>query len=78
MELSASFRDRPMSALETAVFWTEFVIRHGNNTNTASPAIHLDFYQYFLLDVIGVMILSVLFLFYLVFQIKYIIRLLIF
>lgn len=51
-----------MSALETAVFWTEYVIKHGDLINTASPAIHLEFYQYYLLDIITVkfLILSLL------------------
>lgn len=58
-----------MSALETAVFWTEYVIKHGNLINTASPAIHLDFYQYFLLDVITVNLLFLLILLYFVYKI---------
>lgn len=73
-ELSAKFKDRPMNALDTALFWTEYVLKHGNGTNIASPAIDLDFYQYFLLDVIGVVLSTLLFLFYSVFQIKKLIR----
>ncbi|XP_022176901.1 UDP-glucuronosyltransferase 2B17-like [Myzus persicae] len=73
-ELSARFRDRPSSALETAVFWTEYVIRHGNETNTASLAIDFDFYQYFLLDVVLVGLSILLFLFYTAFRIKKCIR----
>lgn len=73
-ELSARFRDRPTSALETAVFWSEYVIRHGNATNTASPARDFDFYQYFLLDIVGVGLSILLFLFYIAFQIKKCIR----
>ncbi|XP_001948931.2 UDP-glucuronosyltransferase 2B37 isoform X1 [Acyrthosiphon pisum] len=69
-ELSARFRDRPSSALETAVFWTEYVIRHGNSTNTASLAMDFDFYQYFLLDVVSVGLLILLFLFYIACQVK--------
>ncbi|CAG7832969.1 unnamed protein product, partial [Allacma fusca] len=26
--MSEIFRDRPMSPIETAVYWTEFVLRH--------------------------------------------------
>ncbi|XP_025192266.1 UDP-glucuronosyltransferase 2B17-like [Melanaphis sacchari] len=73
-ELSARFRDRPTSPLETAVFWTEYVITHGNATNTASPAIDYDFYQYFLLDVVGVGLLIFIFLFYIALRIKKCIR----
>lgn len=73
-ELSAKFKDRPMNALDTALFWTEYVLKHGNGTNIVSPAIDLDFHQYFLLDVVGVVFLTLLVLFYSVFQIKKLLR----
>lgn len=63
-----------MGALETAVYWTEYVIKHGNTTNTASPAVDLDYYQYCLLDIFGIVISTLMFLFYLVFQMKKLIR----
>lgn len=28
MTLSEQYRDRPMAPLDTAVYWTEYVIRH--------------------------------------------------
>lgn len=63
-----------MSALETAVFWTEYVIRHGNANNFASPAIHLNFYQYFLLDIFVIILLIILSSIYLMVQIKKLIK----
>nr|BAN21257.1 glucosyl/glucuronosyl transferases [Riptortus pedestris] len=30
-EVSAAFRDRPLPPLETGIFWTEYLIRHGRN-----------------------------------------------
>lgn len=59
-----------MSALETAVFWTEYVIRYGNETHMTSPAVDLNFYQCFSLDIIGFILSTCLFLVYLAFQIK--------
>ncbi|PSN55494.1 UDP-glucuronosyltransferase 2A3 [Blattella germanica] len=50
------FRDRPQSALETAIFWTEYVIRHGGAPHLRSAAVDLPTYQYLLLDVIAVML----------------------
>lgn len=40
-----------MSPKDTAVFWTEYVIRHGNVLR--SPAADLKWYQVQLLDVYG-------------------------
>jgi glucuronosyltransferase len=45
------FRDRPQTALETAIFWTEYVIRHKGAPHLRSAAVHLPWYQYLLLDV---------------------------
>ncbi|XP_054259219.1 UDP-glycosyltransferase UGT5-like isoform X1 [Macrosteles quadrilineatus] len=50
--VSAQFRDRPMSPLETAVYWTEYVIRHKGATHLRSPAVDMPWYQLWLLDVL--------------------------
>ncbi|CAK1540719.1 unnamed protein product [Leptosia nina] len=49
--VSAMWHDRPASPLETAVFWTERVIRWTNQSSLYSEARNLTFYQYSLLDV---------------------------
>jgi glucuronosyltransferase len=54
------FRDRPQSALDTAVFWTEYVIRHGGAPHLQSAAVKLAWYQYLLIDVLTLMLGSVL------------------
>lgn len=56
-ELSRLFRDRPHTPLETAIFWTEYVIRHGGAPHLRSAAVDLTWYQYLLLDVIAVLVL---------------------
>uniref|UniRef100_A0A1B6H914 UDP-glucuronosyltransferase n=1 Tax=Homalodisca liturata TaxID=320908 RepID=A0A1B6H914_9HEMI len=53
-KLSERFLDRPQSPLDTAVYWTEYVIRHGGAPHLQSAAVHLTWYQYYLLDVIAV------------------------
>jgi len=53
--VSRAFRDRPMSPLNTAIFWTEYVIRHGGASHMRSAALNLTWYQYLLLDVIVVL-----------------------
>ncbi|XP_078051500.1 UDP-glycosyltransferase UGT5-like [Augochlora pura] len=49
--VSTLFKDRPMKAIDTAIYWVEYVGRHGNILQ--SPAIHLAWWQQKLLDVYG-------------------------
>ena len=42
-----------MSALDTAVYWTEYVIRHKGAHHLKTAAVHMPWYQYLLLDVIA-------------------------
>jgi glucuronosyltransferase len=57
--LSRIYRDQPLTPLETAVFWTEYVIRHKGAPHMRSAVLDLTWYQYFLLDVIAVLALGV-------------------
>lgn len=60
--MSSIFHDRPMSALETAVYWVEYVIRNkGAHHILRSAAVDFTWYQYYLLDVIAFLIIIVLF-----------------
>ncbi|XP_060838848.1 UDP-glycosyltransferase UGT5-like isoform X2 [Rhopalosiphum padi] len=58
-ELSEAFRDRPMSPLETAVYWTEYVIRHKGAPELRSAAVGMPWYQYYLIDVLVVIFLAI-------------------
>jgi len=42
-----------MSALDTAIFWTEYVIRHKGAPHLRPAILDLAWYQYLLLDVIA-------------------------
>lgn len=57
MKLSKLIQDQPMSGLESAIWWTEYVIRHKGAKQLRNPAADIPFYQYYLLDVIGFIIL---------------------
>lgn len=59
IRVQKAFKDRPLSPLDTAIFWTEYVIRHGGAPQMRSAAVGLAWYQYFLLDVIAVLFLTV-------------------
>lgn len=51
--LSNIYRDRPMTNLDTAIFWIEYVIRHHGAKHIQSNSIYLNFWQFYSLDVIG-------------------------
>ncbi|XP_046745420.1 UDP-glucosyltransferase 2-like [Diprion similis] len=48
---SRLFRDRPLSPMDEAIFWIEYVIRNGGEP-LRSSARHLNWFQYYLIDVI--------------------------
>jgi glucuronosyltransferase len=48
-EVSRRFKDRPMSAVDTAVWWTEYVLRH-DTTHLKSPGIWQYWWQRRLID----------------------------
>ncbi|XP_033217779.1 UDP-glucuronosyltransferase 2B31-like [Belonocnema kinseyi] len=52
---SRLFRDRPMTAMETATFWIEYVLRNGDKT-LKSPALELKWWQVQLLDVYALLL----------------------
>ncbi|KAJ6641713.1 UDP-glucosyltransferase 2 [Pseudolycoriella hygida] len=51
--ISSLYRDRPLSAIETAIFWIEYVIRHNGAKHLQYPGVELNFFQQNSLDVIG-------------------------
>ncbi|KAJ8959701.1 hypothetical protein NQ318_021893 [Aromia moschata] len=52
-------RDVPMTGLEKAIWWTEYVIRHKGAKHLRNPVADLPLYQYYLLDVIGFLLIVV-------------------
>ncbi|XP_011500238.1 PREDICTED: UDP-glucuronosyltransferase 2B13-like isoform X2 [Ceratosolen solmsi marchali] len=66
-DMSAAFRDRPISPLDEAIHWVEYVARHKGTAAESllqSPAHELAFYQYLLLDVLAVLLLGLLIIFF--------------
>ncbi|XP_065220396.1 UDP-glucosyltransferase 2-like isoform X2 [Planococcus citri] len=53
------FKDRPVSALDEALYWTEYVIKHRGAPHLRTAAADTPFYQYLLLDVLGLLLLVV-------------------
>nr|XP_015218913.1 PREDICTED: UDP-glucuronosyltransferase 2A1-like isoform X2 [Lepisosteus oculatus] len=56
MRLSRIHHDQPMTPLERAVFWIEFVMRHKGAKHLRVQAHNLAWYQYHSLDVIAVLL----------------------
>ncbi|XP_041779023.1 UDP-glucosyltransferase 2-like [Anopheles merus] len=50
-------RDQPMRPVEKAVWWTEYVIRHGGADHYRYPAAHMSFLVYHYYDVVGAAVL---------------------
>ncbi|PSN42526.1 hypothetical protein C0J52_16171 [Blattella germanica] len=57
--LSAIYRDQPLTPMEQATYWVEYVIRHKGAPHLRSAVLDLAWYQFLLLDVIAVLALSV-------------------
>ncbi|KAA0184510.1 hypothetical protein HAZT_HAZT005992 [Hyalella azteca] len=51
-KISAAMKDRPLSAVETAVYWTEYVIRHQGAVHLRSPERDLTWVQLLHLDLL--------------------------
>lgn len=69
MELSERFRDRPMSALDSAMFWIEYVIRHKGAKHMKSPAIELSWIAYSMLDVFAFILVGILLIAYVLYKV---------
>lgn len=55
--------DEPLSGLEKAVFWVEYVIRHKGAKYLTSPLKDISWYKFLLLDVITLLFIVCLALF---------------
>lgn len=64
-KFSALSKDTPDKSLERAVWWTEYVLRHNGAHHLRSSALELTWYQYILLDVIGLLSVLILLVSYL-------------
>ncbi|XP_072388403.1 UDP-glycosyltransferase UGT5-like [Diabrotica undecimpunctata] len=52
--LSERFKDRPVSPMNTALYWIDYVVKYNGAPHIKSGAVDLPLYQYYLLDVIAV------------------------
>ncbi|XP_077286332.1 UDP-glycosyltransferase UGT5-like [Arctopsyche grandis] len=59
-EISELFKDRPLHPLDKAIYWLEYAIKHKGAYHLKSPSLELEWYQYYLFDVIIFVIFSIL------------------
>ncbi|GAB0095399.1 hypothetical protein DMENIID0001_107800 [Sergentomyia squamirostris] len=52
-QISKLYRDRPLDALQTAIFWIEYVIRHKGAPHLQNYAIQLNFFERNSLDILA-------------------------
>lgn len=62
-----------MSPMDTAVYWTEYIIRHKGAPHLRSAAVGMPWYKYYLIDILFVIISLILlifvFLYYLILKV---------
>lgn len=57
-EISIRYRDRPETAVNTAKFWIDYVARHKGAYFMQSPALKLNFIEYYNVDVHGFLLFA--------------------
>ncbi|KAK9306718.1 hypothetical protein QLX08_002635 [Tetragonisca angustula] len=73
-KMSHMFRDRPMNGLDTAIYWTEYVIRNGPDS-LKSPAVDMPWWKLNLIDVFVFLIaFFVLVLYFLLVTVKFVLK----
>ncbi|KAI7802612.1 UDP glucuronosyltransferase 5 family, polypeptide F1 isoform X2 [Triplophysa rosa] len=68
-KLSQLHRDTPLKPLESAIFWTEFVMRHKGAAHLRTEAYKMPWYSYYSVDVVGFLMCVVLLTVFVVFNI---------
>ncbi|XP_044739922.1 UDP-glycosyltransferase UGT5-like [Chrysoperla carnea] len=72
--VSQLFQDRPQSAMDTAIYWIEYVIRYKGAKHLQPQSVELAWYQFYLIDVALVVIGASILICYIMFlAMKYII-----
>ncbi|KAJ0064607.1 hypothetical protein NL108_011362 [Boleophthalmus pectinirostris] len=68
LKLSRLLQDKPIKPLESAVFWTEYVMRHKGATHMRTESYKLPWYAYHSLDVIATILAAVLLTLYIIYM----------
>jgi len=52
-QASMVFRDRPLKAMDTAMYWINYVIEHRGAPHLVAAGVELPWYQFYLLDIVA-------------------------
>ncbi|CAH0547837.1 unnamed protein product [Brassicogethes aeneus] len=66
VEISSLSKDQPMTGFDKTIWWIEYVLRHKGAKNLRNHVVDMPFYQYYLLDVLGVILSIFLITFFLI------------
>ena len=69
--LSDLILDQPQHPLDRAVWWLEYLLRHPGNPGMLSPTHKLYWFQYFLLDILSVVLFVLLLLSFMMYKLCY-------
>lgn len=72
-EMSVRFKDRPLNALDTAMFWIEYVIRNNGAHYMKNPAMELSWVAYTMFDVYAFVLILILVILYAILKVPMII-----
>ncbi|XP_068623982.1 UDP-glucosyltransferase 2-like [Battus philenor] len=59
VRLRSLMLDQPQTPLERAIWWIEYVLRHGGAKHLRSPAANISWAQYYEIELIGILVLIV-------------------
>lgn len=65
---SSIMQDNPISILNNAVYWIEYVIRYKGAVHLQTATNHLYWFQYYLLDIIVFILITLSFAWYLMYK----------
>ncbi|XP_056630363.1 uncharacterized protein LOC130440939 [Diorhabda sublineata] len=66
--LSKRFKDRPMSPMNTALYWINYIVENKGAPYMKSAAVNMPTYQYLLLDVVAVLLILLFMSFYIFYR----------
>ncbi|XP_016952990.1 UDP-glycosyltransferase UGT5 isoform X2 [Drosophila biarmipes] len=59
-QASRVFRDRPLKAMDTAMYWINYVIQHKGAPHLVAAGVELPWYQFYLLDIVALALAAIL------------------
>lgn len=63
------FRDEEIAGVQKAIYWTEYVIKYNGARHLRNPLLHEPLWKYYMLDIFGILLLSLCILLYVTYKI---------